>query len=408
MYRNFKDGITSVNLKAGQKFTFHVNFIRGDETQVTIHYWQLPKKLKKGDILIADYGRIEFVVENVTSRSIETKVKNDGVLGQNKTITIIGVEEEIVFPFMSYQDTVDIDFAVRNKVDFISASSVSSQEDIEEIRSLPGVRDSGLKILAKIENKRGIENIKEIISASDGIIITRSDIVVESPIEKVALIQKILAHNTCCEGKPVYIKNQILHSMTENPRPTRAECTDIANAVIEGVDGIILTNCTAVGQYPVESLKIALSQCYEVEQNLFYNKLYSDARKKALAKSLKLNISESIASSAVKSAREVNAKLIIVITRTGDTAGRVSKYFPHVPVLCVTPEQSARYVSLFRGTISVPVNINEKFTKESLLEHGIKAAKENGLLETNDYVIAITGSGFESQSTNMLEIIKAK
>lgn len=397
-----------MKLQAKQKFTFFTNFTRGDNTHITINYWDLPKYVKKGDKLISDYGRIEFSVDSVSAKAIETTVINDGFLYPNKIVTISGTEE-INFPFLSFQDTVDVDFAVKHHIDFISASRLNGAEDIEDIRTLPGVVESGIKILVKIENRKRIEKLSDILHAADGIIITRSDIAIDTPLEYIAPLQKLIARESCLKGKPVYVQNQILNSMVENPRPTRAECTDIANAVLESIDGVVLTNCTAVGQFPSQCVKIALSQCLDVEENNHYKEIFDEIRDQ-LDERKDQSISESVCSSAVKTAWDVNATCIVAITKTGETAGRIAKYQPHIPVICVTTQRSARYVLLYRGTIPIIVNSTDSDvnSREMLLEIGIKSAKEMGLLKVGECVIAVTGGGFLSQHTNMYEVIKAK
>lgn len=396
-----------VYLKSNQKFYFHTYFVNGDNSRVTIKYWDLPQFLKKGDKLIVDYGRLEFLVDSVDKRTIETTVLNDGCLGENKIVTISGLGEEIEFPFLSFQDTVDIDFAVRNKIDFISVGKIRKAEDIDEIRTLPGVSEAGIKILAKIENSRTIKQLKNILKSSDGIIITRSDIAIDTPLEKIAPLQKMIARAACLQGKPVYIQNQILGSMVDNPRPTRAECTDIANAVLDGVDGIILTNCTAIGKYPSDCIKVSVSQCLYVEKNVRYKEVYNDIRAECLSINKDFGETESIASSAVKTARDVSATLIIVVTKNGDTASSLSKYHPHVPVICVTTVRAARYVQLFRSTIPVIVDIrnSQQMDRESLVNEGMKVAKKMGLLKKDEYVIAVTGKGFDL--ANMFEVIRS-
>lgn len=363
--------------------------------------------MKPGDKLIADYGRIEFVIEKVSSKSIETVVMNDGVLCPNKVVTIVGTpDRDITFPSLSFQDTVDVDFAVRHQIDFISARLTGAQ-DIDDIRSLPGIMDAGIKILVKIENRRGIDNLQEILHHADGIIITRSDIAVETPLEYIAPLQKLIARESCLKGKPIYVQNQILNSMVENPRPTRAECTDIANAVLECIDGVVLTNCTAIGLFPADSVKIALSQCLDVEENAHYKMMFDELRDQ-LDEQKDKSISESICSSAVKTAWDVAATCIVAITKTGETVGRIAKYQPHIPVICVTTEPSARYVLLYRGTVPVIVDSTDPKvnSREKLLEIGIQAAKAMGLLKEDENLVAVTGGGFLTQHTNMYEVIR--
>lgn len=404
--RKFGNPEKKVLLRANQKFYFHTYYVTGDNTRVTIKYWDLPQYLKKGDRLIVDYGRIEFLVDSVDKKTIETTVLNDGYLGENKVVTISGLGEDIEFPFLTFQDTVDIDFAVRNKLDFICVGKIRKAEDIDEIRTLPGVTESGLKILAKIENSRTVKQLKGILKSADGIIITRSDIAIDTPLEKIAPLQKMITRAACLQGKPVYIQNQILNSMVENPRPTRAECTDIANAVLDGVDGIILTNCTAIGDFPSECVKVSVSQCLEVERNVRYKEVYNDIRAECLSKNNKeYGETESIASSAVKTAREVGATVIVVLTKNGDTASCISKYHPPVPVICVTTLKAARYVQLFRGTIPLIADIQNSMDRESLVQEGIKEAKRLGLLKENECAIAVTGKGFDL--ANMFEVIRS-
>jgi len=405
----FKDGKTSVKLKAGQTFTFYVNFIRGDETKVSIKYWNLPKLVKPGEKLYADYGLISFTVQAVEDKAIITTVDNDGTLGENKIVTVHGMRSNLDNPFLTYQDTVDIDFAVTHQLDFISASYVARPEDILEIRRLPGVTESGIKILAKIESAEGIQNFDAILAVADGIQISRSDIANEIPVEKVAYVQKQIIRKCNLAGKPVMVANQILNSMQFNPRPTRAECTDLANAVFEGVDCVVLTNTTATAKcaYPVKSIKVACKQIYEVETKLIrYRDVYNVIREHMIySDNIEMPWAESVTSSAVKTAWDLDATVIIVISENGNAARYVAKYRPHTPIICVTSTpMTARQVLISRGVI--PLLLTTKVTGDPIpvIKQAISKTKEWGIAKPGEYAIAIYGEGTNVQESNCYQV----
>jgi len=382
----------NVVLKEGQEFTFYVNYLLGDQHKCCIkNYWELPKMVQPGDHLFVDYGKVSFTVKTVTRFSIITTVDNEAPMGDNKIVTIVGKRANFDKAFLSYQDTVDIDFAVRNKFDFIAISYVGKAEDVEDIRSLPGVKEAGIKLISKIESAAILNNLESIIDVSDAIYVARSELAVEVPYYLMPQKQREIAAKCNKVGKPAILATQVLGSMAYNPRPTRAECTDIANAILEGYDCVVLTDSTAGGNYAVESVIRLSLQAKEVEKEIKYRQLYSKIRGYTLGNP-DISISESVASSAVKTAWDVDAALIIVLTADGYTQRYVAKYRPHTPILCVSSNpQTARQVLLARSCISMLVDHLDD--KEEAMQQAIKFAKEKHLLSSGEFVVAIYGSG---------------
>jgi pyruvate kinase len=352
---------------------------------------------------------VGFTVVSIDDKAINTIVDHDGILGENKVVVVHGVDERAIdMHFMTYEDTVDVDFAMRHGVEIIAANYVNKPTDIDEVRRLPGVTDRGLLVFAKIETKQAIENAEAIIQAADGIVLPRSDIAVDMPIEQVAHAQKILIRLANLHGKPIFIANQILNSMVQNPRPTRAECTDIANAVLEGADGIILTDTTAIGKYPLETVEMSRRQFAEVERAYPHRKKYTEIRNYMLDRG-STSIAESIASSAVKTSWDLDSTMLIVVTRSGAAVQKLAKYKGHAPILVATSNEiAARAVQAYGGAIPIVISADKLKGEISLdlFKELARTAIGMGFVREGEYVIAVWGKSPDIDDLFQYQVIQ--
>eukprot|EP01120_Amphizonella_sp_Union-15-10_P017489 TRINITY_DN9724_c0_g1_i1.p1 TRINITY_DN9724_c0_g1~~TRINITY_DN9724_c0_g1_i1.p1 ORF type:complete len:491 (+),score=77.48 TRINITY_DN9724_c0_g1_i1:37-1509(+) len=397
----------SVTLTKGTKFLFtNDQSVLGDETKVNTTYEKLPKTVKPGDTILVDDGLISFKVEKCIDGEVYTEVLNTGNLGNIKGVNLPGVVVDL--PAVTEKDKEDIAFGVRMGVDFIAASFIRTAANVDEIRNLPGVADAGIKIISKIESEEGLDNFTAILKVSDGIMVARGDLGVEIPIEKVANAQKMMIRECNYAGKPVITATQMLDSMINFPRPTRAEATDVSNAVFDGTDCVMLSGETASGKYPVEAVKTMHRICLETERVIEYRTLYTSLRKRILAKQNgNISVSESICSSAVKTSWDLRASLIVVISESGNTVRFVSKYRPHCPILCVTClPLTARQVLISRSAF--PLLVDSMLGTEQLIQKAIAYAKSLGLVKAGELVVTTSGviEG-TSGSTNLLKVSKA-
>jgi pyruvate kinase len=393
------DGKKERFLKQGDKFRFLIDEnVLGDNTQVAVTYKNLVKVIKKGDIVLVDDGLISFSVIEVTDTHVDTLINNNGWIGENKGVNLPGVQVDL--PAVTEKDKKDIEFGVKHNVDFIAASFIRNKANVEEIRNLPGVRENNIKIISKIENAQGMENFLEILEASDGIMVARGDLAVEIPLEKVPTSQKMMIRHCNRVGKPVITATQMMESMTTNPRPTRAEVTDVANAVFDGTDCVMLSGESAKGKYPVETVRTMGQICKQAESDINYRVLYKNLRADAVPP---IPVNESVASSAVKTCWDLNAALIIGLTETGTTVRLLSKYRPHTPIICVTDKpQTARQILLSRAAYPLLINSMSDSLK---INKAIAWAKQNGFIRGGDRVIIVAGV-LEGQTggTNLMKI----
>lgn len=401
----------TVRLEAGKKFYFTTDqSVIGDDTTVSISYMELPLNVLPGHIILVDDGNLQFrVLESDQKSLITTTILNGGILKETKGVNIPGADLRHL-PAVSEKDISDIIFGVKNNIDFIAASFINRSSDIEMIRNIPGVRESNIKIISKIETQQGIDNFKEILGSSDGIMVARGDLGVEVPIETICNVQKMIIKECNIAGKPVITATQMLESMMNNPRPTRAEVADVANAVYDGTDCVMLSGETAAGKYPIESVIMMRKICRETEKTLSYRNIYTSLRKMVHQMkewSPQTTITDSVASSAVKTSWDLNASLIIALTESGSTARLVAKYRPHVAILCVTPNPKVSRQSLScRGIIPL---VLEKKDNESQIDSAVTWAKEKNLVKEGEIIIIVAGivEGIPG-STNMMrvEIVK--
>ena len=378
-----KDG-QKVMLEAGQTFTLTTEQLVGDETKVSITYDGLVEDVEIGKKILIDDGLIELEVKKIIGTDIVCRVINGGELGQRKGVNVPNVPVRL--PALTEKDREDIMFGVEQGVDFIAASFVRSAEGILEIKALlKECRAPYIPIIAKIENAEGIKNIDEILHCADGIMVARGDLGVEIPAHEVPYLQKWIIQKCNENYKPVITATQMLDSMIRNPRPTRAEVTDVANAVYDGTDAVMLSGETAQGKYPVEALQMMVEIVKNTESHLDYETLLSKAQE-----NYKKNISSAIGYSSVATAASLNAKCIITPTASGATARVVSKFRPEAMVVGVSPnEETLRRMQIYRGVY--PVKSLPYSTTDEICEEAINLASMKGFVETGDIVVVTAG-----------------
>jgi pyruvate kinase len=378
----FKDG--AIDLKEGQTFTLTADDLEGNEEIVSLTYKNLYKDVKPGDDILIDDGLIGMEVTKISGKNIICTVKNGGHISNRKGINVPGVN--LKMPFVSDKDHSDILFGIQEGFDFIAASFTRTAEDVQEIRKI--LRDNGgenINIIAKIENQQGVDHIDEIIEAADGIMIARGDMGVEIPLQEVPVIQKQLIRKVYTAGKQVITATQMLDSMMKNPRPTRAETTDVANAIYQGTSAIMLSGETAAGLYPVESLQTMVRIAERIEEDIDYANIF---RKNAQVEDP--DMTSAISHAACLTAIELNAEAIIPVTKSGTTARMVSKYRPGCTIVgCTTDAKTCRQLNLCWGI--KPIMIKEEYSSEILFLHAVEGAEKAGLVKEGDLVTLTAG-----------------
>lgn len=386
-----------IHLEEGQSFILTTEEIQGDQEKVSITYPNLPNELEIGTTILIDDGLIELVVEEIASSEIRCRVKNGGVLKSKKGVNIPGVK--INLPGITEKDAQDILFGIKHEVDYIAASFVRKQEDILQIRKILEENDSNALIIAKIENQEGIENLNSILKVADGIMIARGDMGVEIPVEEVPIVQKEIIQKCNQLGKVVITATQMLDSMQRNPRPTRAEASDVANAILDGTDAIMLSGETAAGKYPIESLQMMNSIAKRMESVLNYDDL-SQQRMKEVGQS----ITESISQAVVSTARTLDCQAIITPTESGYTAKMVSKYRPKVPIVAVTPNSVVlRQLTLVWGVY--PILGSPATSTDEMFQSSLSSVLDTKIVQQGDLVILTAGVPVgESGNTNLMKV----
>ncbi len=373
-----------VELVEGNSFTLTAQEIEGDEKKVFITYEGLYEDVEIGSRILIDDGLIELEVTKIVGTDIVCKVINGGELGQRKGVNVPDVPVRL--PAMTEKDRQDIIFGAEQGVDFIAASFVRSAEGVLAIKAL--LKECGapdIPVIAKIENGEGIKNIDEIIHCADGIMVARGDLGVEIPAEEVPYLQKMLIQKCNDNYKPVITATQMLDSMIRNPRPTRAEVTDVANAVYDGTDAVMLSGETAQGKYPVEALQMMVHIVENTEEHLDYDAQLQKAQEKR-----KRSISSAIGYSSVATAANLNAKCIITPTVTGATARVVSKMKPHADIIGVTPcEEVLRRMQIYWGV--QPIKSVTRDNTEEICEEAINLVQAKQIVEAGDIVILTAG-----------------
>ncbi|MEF2920378.1 MAG: pyruvate kinase [Acutalibacteraceae bacterium] len=393
---NFKNG--KELLQTGQSFTFTTNEVEGDSKCCSITYKGLPSDLKTGDKILVDDGLIEMVVQNLTKTTIECKVINEGCIASHKGINIPGVS--LSLPFISDVDKADIAFGVEQDVDFIAASFTRTSQDILQLRQELALNNcDDMRIIAKIENEEGVHNIDSIIRVSDGIMVARGDMGVEIPLEDVPVIQKKLIKKAYNAGKQVITATQMLDSMVKNPRPTRAETTDVANAIYDGTSAIMLSGETAAGGYPVEALYTMDIIARRTERDIDYVKKFN---RRVVTE--RPDVTSAISHATCTTAHDLGAVAIMTVSKSGLTAREISKYRPACPIICgTTSPKVRRQMNLSWGVI--PIMVDEQKNTDALFEHIVAVSQRENLVKNGDLAVITAGIPLGvSGTTNMLKV----
>jgi len=380
-------------LKKGQKFTLTHNKIEGDNTKVFITYHELYKDVKPGDALFMDSGFLELKVVKIKGKDIICKVISGGALGNQKGVNHPAGVANI--PSVTKKDIDDIKFGLAHNIDFIAASFVRKPEDILKIRSL--LKNHGhVKIIAKIENSMALDNIDSIIAVADAVMVARGDLGVEMPEEEVPIIQKDIIKKCNLAGKPVITATQMLESMVSNPRPTRAEATDVANAILDGTDAIMLSEETAIGDYPDTAVKVMTKIAKNTEKYLELHRKFDPT---SIADSIALAINYMIETSDIKT--------VVACTRSGYTARLIAKYRPHAHIIAATNEERViRRMGIYWGVTPILISKNVKSTRD-LIFNSIKKALTEKVVNKKEKIIITAGHPYHVKgTTNLIEVHK--
>ena len=393
--KDFKNGTEM--LEAGQTFTLTTREVEGTKEICSITYKDLPQDVQAGGTIMLDDGLIKLQIQTVNGTDIVCKVLNNGKIKNKKGVNVPGVH--LSMPYMSQRDRDDIIFGAQQGFDFIAASFVRTAQDVYDIRNLLNEYDSNIRIIAKIENREGVNNIDSILAAADAVMVARGDLGVEIDFTELPGIQKSVIDRSFSFGKPIVTATQMLDSMMVNPRPTRAEISDVANAIYDGTSAIMLSGETAAGAYPVEALK-TMSAIAERTENEPH---YRDERFKDAAHG-QISVSDATAHAACLTARDVNAAAIVTVSESGNTARLLSKYRPTQPIIaCVMDEQVQRQLSLSWGITSLLMG-PAKSTDE-LIEMSTALAQKNGYLHNGELAVVTAGVPVGvSGTTNMIKI----
>ncbi|KAL0828578.1 hypothetical protein Bca101_052256 [Brassica carinata] len=407
-----KDG-NPIQLKEGQEITISTDYnIKGDEKTISMSYKKLPVDVQPGHTILCADGSISLAVLSCDPKSgtVLCRCENTAMLGERKNVNLPGVVVDL--PTLTEKDVEDIlKWGVPNKIDMIALSFVRKGSDLANVRKVLGSHSKSIMLMSKVENQEGVLNFDDILRETDAFMVARGDLGMEIPIEKIFLAQKMMIYKCNLAGKPVVTATQMLESMIKSPRPTRAEATDVANAVLDGTDCVMLSGESAAGAYPEIAVKTMAKICIEAESSLDYNTIFKEMIR---ATPLPMSTLESLASSAVRTANKARAKLIIVLTRGGTTAKLVAKYRPAVPILSVvvpvftsdmfnwscSDESPARHSLIYRGLIPVLAEGSAKATDnestEEIIESALKSATEKGLCNHGDAVVALHRIGAAS------------
>ncbi|MCL2220894.1 MAG: pyruvate kinase [Oscillospiraceae bacterium] len=388
-------------LTTGNTFTLTTDDIVGNSQHASVSYSDLPDKISTGTRILLDDGLIELIAESVQGRSIHTRVVSGGQISNKKSLNVPSVSLNI--PYINAKDRSDLRFFVENNFDIIAASFVRNAEDIkqirDELRRINTVIGNKIKIIAKIENAEGLNNIDSILTTCDGIMVARGDLGVEVEYEELPIIQKNLISRTLSQGKPVITATQMLESMIKSPRPTRAETSDVANAIFDGTSAVMLSGETAVGSHPVEALSAMAKIAERIEHSIDYLKRF-----RGLGYTSETSLTNAISHATVTTAHELNAAAILTVSLSGNTAQNVSKFRPSCPILACTPDPVVRRQLKLNWGIT-PLLTKEETDTTALFNHAIDAATEAGLISEGELVVLTAGVPVgHSGTTNMLKV----
>lgn len=402
----FLENEQPVLLEAGVELTITTDYAaKGNKDLIAMSYQKLAQDVKPGSVILVADGSIslEVVSTDPAAGTVRAKCLNTATLGERKNVNLPGVIVDL--PTLTEKDIDDlVSWGVPNEIDFIAASFVRKGTDLDYIRSVLGPKGAYIKIISKVENHEGVSNFDDILLKSDAIMVARGDLGMEIPTEKIFLAQKLMIQKCNLAGKPVVTATQMLESMTKSPRPTRAEATDVANAVLDGTDCVMLSGETAAGSYPIQAIQVMTKICREAEASIDYYSLFKAIMKRT---PLPMTPLESLASSAVRTAHKVQASLIVVLTRGGATARLVAKYRPTVPILTVvvpvlttdnltwqcSSEAPARQCLSSRGLVPIlaegSARASDSDTTDEILSAALQHAKEMKYCAVGDTVVAL-------------------
>ncbi|MEM1484757.1 pyruvate kinase [Oscillospiraceae bacterium PP1C4] len=392
----FKGGMAE--LHTGSHFTLTTEDCQGDETRAYINYAGLVNDVKAGDTILFNDGAIELRVINVYQGDIACEILNDGIVSDRKGVNVPGIR--LSMPYVSEKDRADIIFGAQTGFDFIAASFVRCAEDILQVRQvLERQGNHSVRIIAKIENAEGVANIDEILRVSDGIMVARGDMGVEVPLEDVPVFQKILIKKCYNTGKMVITATQMLESMMHNPRPTRAEAADVANAIYDGTSAIMLSGETAAGDYPIETVKTMAAIAERTERDIDYRKRFFTRVDERVA-----DITNAISHATCTTAYDLGASAIITVTWSGTTARMLSKYRPDIPIIaCTHFDHTYRQLALSWGVSPLKVDVKED--TDELFAHALDMAKKAGYVENGNVVVITAGVPLGiNGTTNLLKV----
>lgn len=396
--RTGKLGVDVIELVAGEYITLSTEEFLGDKDRIPVTYKELPSDVSIGSTILIDDGLIGLTVVDIQGTEIKCQIVNDGPIKSKKGVNVPGVA--ISMPGITEKDANDIKFGIEMGVDFIAASFVRRASDVLEIRELLERHDARhIQIISKIENQQGVDNLDEILEVSDGLMVARGDLGVEIPAEEVPLVQKQMIEKCNRVGKPVITATQMLDSMQRNPRPTRAEASDVANAIFDGTDAIMLSGETAAGKYPMESVQTMSRIAERAESALHYREIFTKQ-----ANAQQKSVTEAISQAVANSALDLEAKAIVTSTESGYTARMVSKYRPKSPIIAVTPvEQVMRRLQLVWGV--TPVKGKSAETTDEMFDIAVQGAIESGVVRLGDTVVITAGVPVgRSGTTNLIKI----
>lgn len=396
--RDFEGG--KVELQAGQLFVLTTDEVMGNAQKASITYKNLINDIGVGTTILIDDGLIEMVVEEMTGNNIICRVINGGFVSNHKGVNVPGAI--LSMPYISDVDRADILFGIEQGFDFLAASFARTKEDILEVRQILDEHNSTMQIIAKIENMQGINNLEEILEVSDGIMVARGDMGVEVAMEEVPVLQKKMIKMAVAKGKHVITATQMLESMIKNPRPTRAEATDIANAIYDGTTAIMLSGESAAGLYPIEAVKTMARIAERAEQDIDYRsrmvKRHGDAT----------DITTAISYATCSVAMDLNAAAIITVTMSGFTANMIARYKPGCKIIgCAVDERVCRQLNLLWGVN--PLSLKEEEDAEELFEDAVEMSKQAGLIKTGDTVVITAGVPLRiAGRTNMIRVVEVE
>lgn len=386
-----------VTLEQGQRFTLTTRELLGDNTIVSVTYMDLPGDVQPGSRVAVSDGLIELEVEAVEGQDVHCRVINGGQLSNQKGVNLPGVNVNL--PSITEKDVEDIKFGIRQGIDFIAASFIRKASDVLAIRQILEEHGAEIDIIAKIESRQGVENLSDIINVADGIMVARGDLGVEIPAEEVPILQKSMIEMCNLAGKPVITATQMLESMTQNPRPTRAEASDVANAIFDGSDAIMLSGETAAGKYPVQAVETMARIARRAELAVNFDELL-EARGAALQRTVTDGISHAVCTIA----KELGVTAILTATASGHTARMIAKYRPKVPIVAVTPRAKVlRKLSLVWGV--EPLLIGDLRGTDEMISTSVEASLASGLISAGDLVVITAGVPVGVYgTTNMMKV----